>query len=67
MAELEDLVEKMEHGELTLEDSIKHFERGVALTRICQQALKAAEQKVLKLTGDGDAERLEPLEVPEDR
>ena len=46
LAQLEDLVEKMETGELSLEDSLKTFEQGIALTRECQQALKQAEQKV---------------------
>ena len=57
LSELEQLVERMEQGELSLEDSLKSFERGVALTRTCQQALKAAEQKVEILTSqDADAE-----------
>ena len=46
MAELESLVEKMEKGDLGLEESLKHFERGIALTRACQKALSDAEQKV---------------------
>lgn len=46
LSELETLVENMEQGELSLEDSLKSFERGIVLTRTCQQALKAAEQKV---------------------
>ncbi len=46
LKELETLVEKMEHGDISLEDSLKYFERGVELTRTCQQALKDAEQKV---------------------
>jgi len=46
LSELEALVESMEQGELPLEESLKSFERGIALTRTCQQALKAAEQKV---------------------
>jgi len=46
MAELETLVAKMEQGEQSLEASLKDFERGVELTRQCQQALKQAEQKV---------------------
>jgi len=45
-AKLEGLVEKMEAGELSLEDSLKTFEEGVKLTRECQQALVQAEQKV---------------------
>ena len=43
---LEKLVEKMEDGDLTLEESLKIFEEGVKLTRECQQALADAEQKV---------------------
>ena len=43
---LETLVETMEKGDLSLEDSLSHFERGVQLSRTCQQALKDAEQKV---------------------
>lgn len=46
MAELEALVETMEQGDLSLEDSLTSFERGIALTRDCQHALKTAEQKV---------------------
>lgn len=46
LAELEAIVEKLEQGELSLEESLKHFERGVQLTRACQTALKDAEQKV---------------------
>lgn len=43
---LNTIVEKMEAGGLSLEDSLKYFEDGVTLTRQCQQALKTAEQKV---------------------
>ncbi len=55
LAELEALVEKMEQGELSLDESLQQFERGVQLTRSCQQALKAAEQKVqILLEKDGE-------------
>lgn len=46
MRELEALVERLERGDLPLEEALKQFERGVALTKSCQAALKAAEQKV---------------------
>lgn len=46
LSDLEQLVTAMESGELTLEDSLKSFEKGVNLTRECQQALNDAEQKV---------------------
>lgn len=50
LKELEALVERMEQGDLSLEESLKYFERGIQLTRTCQQALKQAEQKVQMLT-----------------
>lgn len=46
LAELEGLVETLEQGDISLEESLKLFERGVTLTRNCQQALQQAEQKV---------------------
>jgi len=46
IAELESLVEEMEQGDISLEESLKKFERGIELTRSCQQALQEAEQKV---------------------
>ncbi|MCW8845650.1 MAG: exodeoxyribonuclease VII small subunit [Gammaproteobacteria bacterium] len=54
MAELEGLVDRMETGDLSLEETLKQFERGVTLTRECQEALKQAEQKVQILSGTGD-------------
>ena len=49
---LEELVSSMENGELSLEDSLKAFERGIKLTRECQTALKDAEQKVQVLINE---------------
>lgn len=46
LSELEALVENLERGDLTLEDSLKAFELGVRLTRQCQDTLSAAEQKI---------------------
>jgi exodeoxyribonuclease VII small subunit len=46
LEELEALVVRLEGGELTLEQALAEFERGVTLTRLCQTALKEAEQKV---------------------
>lgn len=48
--ELESLVEQMEQGDITLEQSLENFERGIELTRSCQTALQEAEQKVQILT-----------------
>lgn len=60
LQELEDLVAKMEQGDLTLEESLKHFERGVALSRSCQKALSEAEQKIDQLLG----ETPQPFDAP---
>lgn len=46
LSKLEHLVEQMEDGDFSLEESLKAFEEGIKLTRECQQALKKAEQKV---------------------
>lgn len=46
LAELEQLVNRLERGDISLEESLQAFERGVNLTRICQKALQEAEQKV---------------------
>ena len=62
LQELETLVEKMEQGELSLEDSLQHFERGVILSRTCQQALKAAEQKVEILMQKNAREEITPFD-----
>nr|WP_322096844.1 exodeoxyribonuclease VII small subunit [Povalibacter uvarum] len=62
LAELEAIVEKLEQGELSLDDSLKQFERGVQLTRVCQAALTQAEQKVeilLRKTGASAGDELE--------
>jgi exodeoxyribonuclease VII small subunit len=55
MRDLENLVARLEQGDLPLEESLAAFERGVMLTRTCQTALKEAEQKVeilLKKSGE---------------
>ena len=61
LGELEALVERMESGELSLEDSLGAFERDIALTRNCQQALQAAEQKVEILTANTPDAPTEPF------
>lgn len=59
LSELESLVAKMEQGELSLEESLKSFERGVELTRYCERTLTQAEQRV-RILGGGDAAEAEP-------
>jgi exodeoxyribonuclease VII small subunit len=65
LSELEALVEKMERGDLSLDESLQQFERGVQLTRSCQQALKDAEQKVQVLLEKDGQITLEPFEDDE--
>jgi len=52
LTELESLVDTLEQGELTLEQSLAYFERGIALTHTCRKTLDAAEQKVRILTNE---------------
>jgi exodeoxyribonuclease VII small subunit len=66
LAELESLVERLESGDLPLDEALQTFERGVALTRRCQTALKAAQQKVeilLKRSGEAG---VEPFTISDD-
>ena len=54
LASLEGLVNLLESGELSLEESLKSFEQGIKVARDCQAALKSAEQKVEVLMRQGD-------------
>jgi exodeoxyribonuclease VII small subunit len=61
LVELEALVAKLEQGDVPLEEALKTFERGVALTRQCQAALRTAQQKVEVLLARNGEETIEPL------
>ncbi len=66
LAELETIVARLEQGELPLEESLRQFERGVALTRACQKSLEQAEQKVRLLAKGAGGEPVEQdFETPE--
>ena len=66
LAELEALVTRLEEGDVPLEEALKTFERGVALTRQCQTALRTAQQKVeILLTRNGD-ESIESFADPDE-
>lgn len=67
LAELEGLVERLEHGDLPLDEALKAFERGVALTRQCQASLQAAQQKVEILLKRGAKAEIEPFEESVDQ
>jgi len=63
--ELEQIVERMEQGEISLEQSLEDFERGMALARACQGQLKDAEQRVEKVLRRNNELKAEPLEPAE--
>ena len=52
---LEDIVNSLEKGDLSLNDSLSQFEKGIKLTKDCQNMLNQAEKKVMQLTEDGEA------------
>jgi exodeoxyribonuclease VII small subunit len=54
LAQLEELVARLESGELPLDEALRAFEQGVRMTRECQTALTAAQQKVQQLIARGD-------------
>lgn len=60
LAELEQLVVRMERGDMSLEDALQTFERGIALARDCQNALRDAEQKIQLLSRSDGTEQLAP-------
>jgi exodeoxyribonuclease VII small subunit len=62
MQDLEALVERLEQGDLPLEESLAAFERGVMLTRTCQTALRQAEQKVEILLKKANGSAIEEFE-----
>ncbi len=64
LQQLEGLVSSMEDGELSLEESLQSFEKGIKLTRECQAALQKAEQKVQKLVDE--AGTTEPLDFEDE-
>ena len=65
LSQLEKLVAQMEDGDLTLEQSLKAFEDGVKLTRVCQKALAEAEQKVQLLMEQNGELVTEPFDAKE--
>jgi exodeoxyribonuclease VII small subunit len=67
LAELEAIVQRLEHGELSLEESLRQFERGVVLTRTCQKALQQAEEKIRVLSKGSDGQLVErDFEAPDE-
>lgn len=59
-AELEEIVRKIEIGDLSLEENLELFERGIALTRLCSSKLENARQKIEQLIGE---DRIEAMQI----
>ena len=62
LAELEKLVASLEEGNLSLDESLSGFKKGIELTRQCQSVLDNAQQTVEQLTNTEDQESLTPFE-----
>lgn len=65
LGELESVVDRLEHGDLPLEEALKQFERGIELARACQLSLKQAEQRVEILLQKDPQAAPEPFEAEE--
>ena len=61
MKELEDIVKRLESGDLSLEESLKIFEEGIALSRYCFRKLEEADKRVSILVKDGNELKREPF------
>lgn len=64
LEDLEAIVEQLERGEMSLDESLKAFEQGVRLTRQCQTILATAEQKVQQLIEQNGETRAVPFDLP---
>ena len=64
MGQLEVLVRKMESGDLSLEESLEAFEKGVHLTRFCQDQLQKAELKIQELNSKGEIIEIDQVNEP---
>ncbi len=67
LASLEELVDRLEGGELSLEEALASFERGVSLSRRCAEELERAERRVEVLVQGGDASQRRRLDPDEER
>lgn len=63
LADISQLIDKMEHGEQSLETSLTDFERGITLIKHCQKILNDAEQKVQILIQQNNQETLADYEA----
>jgi len=62
LSELEEIIGKMESGDLSLEESLKYFEKGIKLHRQCHSALSSAEQRISVLSEEDNYTEEKPLD-----
>ena len=62
LSELEEIIGKMESGDLSLEESLKYFEKGIKLHRQCHSALSSAEQRISVLSEEDNYTEDKPLD-----
>ncbi len=62
LGELDEIVNRMEQGDQSLDQTMKDFERGMVLSEQCQKSLDAAQQKVEKLVEKHGGAQLEPMD-----
>ena len=62
LSELEEIIGKMESGDLSLEESLKYFEKGIKLHRQCHSALRSAEQRISVLSEEDNYTEDKPLD-----
>lgn len=66
LSELETIVEKLEKGQLSLDESLELFEQGITLSRECNTILKSARQKIEKLIEEDNNIRSEDFALPDE-
>lgn len=62
LKKLEKIVEELESGKLSLDESLKRYEEGVKLSRFCHKTLQTAQKKIQLLSKKGEGWELKPLE-----
>ncbi len=68
LSELETIVKLMEEGNLSLDDALAKFEKGIELSRLCSRKLAQAEKRIdLLLCSESGELKLQPVDLPEDR
>jgi exodeoxyribonuclease VII small subunit len=61
LKQLEEIVDKLERGELPLDEAIKLFQEGMGLSRLCTERLQGVEKEIAKLVAENEKFRLEPF------